>query len=498
MQRFSRARPPMQRPPIEVRRSPLRRREDVSGRTSLLLLAAAIAIAAAIRLALPRGLWLDEAISVHQAHLGLGAMLQELAQTDRHPPLYPLVLWATVHLGGTSDLALRLPSIVAGVLVVPALFALGRELYDRRTAVLAALLGAISPLLVWYAQEARMYGFVTLFAVLAVLGAARAMRNGRVLDWALYALAASLLLWTHWFAGLVVVCTQVAFAVHAWRQRPGRRFAIGWGLSVAALAWQAVVLGTMALDQVHATGTGGGYAGAAGGGTGVSFYTVTANLTWILGGFQPPHVTELLSAVWPLGMLAALFVLGRRASHSTKLLLLCAFGPLLALLVLGFANPSIFEVRYFIAAVPLVVLLLARTIADTRPGTGRWLVGAGIAALLLVALGVQQLDPANPRRYDEREAIAAARHAMGPRDVLLYEPPELGYLLERYAPDLQARPLDGALPTRRQAPHVVVLASFLDQARYKRVVDRQLGALRYARKPVPMADKPGVKLWRFS
>jgi hypothetical protein len=481
-----------------VGRSPLRHREDVSRRTAALLLAAACALAAAIRLALLRGLWLDEAISVHQAHLGLGAMLQELAQTDRHPPLFPLVLWATVHLGGTSDLALRLPSIAAGVLVVPALYALGRELYDRRTAVLAALLGAISPLLVWYAQEARMYGFVTLFAVLTVLGAARAVRTSRARDWALYALAASLLLWTHWFAGLVVLCTQAAFAVHAWRRRPGRAFAVGWGLSIAALAWQGAVLGTMALDQVHATGTGGGYAGAAGGGTGVSFYTVTANLTWIVGGFQPANVTELLSALWPLGMLAALFVLGRRTTGATKLLLWCALGPVLALLVLGFGNPSIFEVRYFIAAVPLVVLLLARAVAAAPAGAGRWLAGGAIAAIMGLALAVQQLDPSNPRRYDDREAIAAARQIMRPGDVLLYEPPELGYLLERYAPDIQARPLDGALPTRRQARHVVVMASFLDQARYRRVVDRQLGALRYARHALPMHDESGVRLWRFS
>jgi hypothetical protein len=485
-------------PPLPVGRSPLRRPADVGRPAAWGLLTAVVAAAVAIRLAVPRGLWLDEAISLHQAHLGLPTLLQDLTQTDRHPPLFALALWATVHLGATSDLTVRLPSIIAGSLLVPALFALGRELYDRRTGLVAAALGAVSPLLVWYSQEARMYEFVALFGVLTTLGCARAIRRGGAGDWALYAVSASLLIWSHWFAALLVLCTQLVFATHAVRERPGRRFAIGWAVTALALAWQLVPLGAMALHEMQATGTGGGYAGAGGGGTGVSFYTVTANLTWVLGGFQPPHVTELLSAVWPLGMLAALLVLGRRMQRSTAFLVGCTLGPPVALLAWGLVNPSIFEVRYFIVAVPLAVLLLARLVTVSPSRSVRVATGLGVLALLTGALADQQLNPANPRRYDEREAIAAARRAMGPHDVLLYEPAELGSVLERYAPDLEARPLDGTLPTRREARHVVVLASFLDQTRYRRVVDRQIGALRYARHQEPIRNRAGVRLWRFS
>ena len=81
-----------------------------------------------------------------------------------------------------------------------------------------------------------------------------------------------------------------------------------------------------------------------------------------------------------------------------------------------------------------------------------------IFVVLAVALSNQQLDPGNPRRYDYREALAAVGQQLRPHDVLLYEPPELRYVLERYAPNVVARPLDGTLPNRREAPHVVVLA----------------------------------------
>jgi len=483
--------------PLPVRgRSPVRGGADLGRGPALAMVAALVVAATAIRLAIPRGLWLDEAISVHQARLPIADLIQSLAQSDRHPPLHHLVLWATVRLLGDGDLAVRAPSLIAGVLVVPGLYALASELYDRRTGVVAALFGTVAPLLVWYAQEARMYAFVTLFAVLAVLGCARVLRRGGAGDWALYTLAAALLLWTHWFAALLVLCTQAAFAVGYVRsRRPG---VAAWGVSGVVLAWQLVPLGVLAASQVHATGTGGGYAGAADVAGGESFYTVTANLSWLLGGFHPDRVTELLSAVWPLGMLASLLALGRRVRRPTALLLGCALGPTAALLALGAVRPGLFDVRYFIAAAPLAVVLMARLAVAWAPGRGRRavLIG-GVFAVLAVALADQQLDPANPRRYDYREALARVGREMRPGDVVLYEPPELRYVLEHYAPALAARPLDGALPTRREARRVIVLGSFLDQARYRRVVDRQVGALRYARRAQGRERLPGVSLWRF-
>ena len=92
-------------------------------------------------------------------------------------------LWLTVKVLGDGELAVRLPSIIAGTLVIPALYLLGHELYDRRTGLVAAAFGAASPLLIWYAQEARMYAFVTLFGLLALWTQLRAIRKPTM--WAL-------------------------------------------------------------------------------------------------------------------------------------------------------------------------------------------------------------------------------------------------------------------------------------------------------------------------
>jgi hypothetical protein len=151
-----------------------------------------------------------------------------------------------------------------------------------------------------------------------------------------------------------------------------------------------------------------------------------------------------------------------------------------------------------VAVVPALLVLLARA-ARTWPQTaaGRTVAAAAIAVILAAALVDQQINPDNPRRYDFREALADVRARAQPGDVLLYQPPELRFVLDRYAPDLVARPLEGRLPTRGEAPRVTVLASFLDQERYKRVADRQLGALRHARAATGRDELPGVTLWSF-
>src|SRR4029453_7101782 len=93
-----------------------------------------------IRLLPTRGIWLDEATSITQAQMPLGKLLDTLRTTDVHPPLHHVTLWVLAHIFGTGELVMRAPSIFAGVVLVPILYSLGRELYDERAGLLAAAL----------------------------------------------------------------------------------------------------------------------------------------------------------------------------------------------------------------------------------------------------------------------------------------------------------------------------------------------------------------------
>src|SRR6185503_18437057 len=129
---------------------------------------------------------------------------------------------------------------LAGVALVPAMFWVGRVVYDRRTGWVAAALTTVAPFCVWYSQEARMYAQFMLFAALATGAQIRAIREGRRRDWLLYALMTAAMVWTQYFALLPIAVQQLAFAWVWWRRRGdrdrGRALARGWLLSLALVA----------------------------------------------------------------------------------------------------------------------------------------------------------------------------------------------------------------------------------------------------------------------
>ncbi|MBC7235600.1 MAG: glycosyltransferase family 39 protein [Chloroflexi bacterium] len=120
-----------------------------------------------------RSIWWDESLSLYRAQQDVAYILSNridfagIRTVDQHPPLYFLLLHAVIRLAGESDLVLRFPSAVAATLLVSLLYAVGRRLHSPRVGSLAALLGALSPFYLWYAQEARMYTLVALLALLA-------------------------------------------------------------------------------------------------------------------------------------------------------------------------------------------------------------------------------------------------------------------------------------------------------------------------------------------
>ena len=101
-------------------------------------------------------------------------------------------------MAGTSEVALRLPSALFGIALVPVAFAIGRRLGGQRAAVALAALVAVHPLLVYYSQEARGYAAVALACAVgfALLPRRARGRSGRV--W--WALASAVALGCHYFA----------------------------------------------------------------------------------------------------------------------------------------------------------------------------------------------------------------------------------------------------------------------------------------------------------
>ena len=72
---------------------------------------------------------------------------------------------------------------------------------------------------------------------------------------------------------------------------------------------------------------------------------------------------------------------------------------------------------------------------------------------LLLGLLDQQTNDDNPRLYDFKGAIERIQADATPKALVLYEPPDMRYVMEYYAPELRSRPLRGAeSPSARRAP----------------------------------------------
>ena len=98
-----------------------------------LALLALLALALALRVyRLDRqSLWYDEAVTAQVVQQGLGDLARWTAD-DIQPPLYYLVVAGWTAVAGTSEWALRFPSVWFGVLMVALAYALGRRLFGRR------------------------------------------------------------------------------------------------------------------------------------------------------------------------------------------------------------------------------------------------------------------------------------------------------------------------------------------------------------------------------
>jgi len=433
--------------PQVVRKSAFR---QSLARPTTAVVVGSMVVGAGIRLDVPRGLWLDESFSVAQARMGYGALIHNLVTTDVHPPLYFTFLWATVRLIGHGDFAVRVPSIIAGVVLIPLMYLLGKEAFDRRTGAVASVIAAFAPFLVWYSQEARMYEQLMVFSVIAVWAQLRIFRGGRWPVWVAFTLASIAMMWSQYFGMWQLMTQELVFVgaiVVRWRrhQQPGRLLR-PWLCSTVPLVVAMVPLAFIMNQQfiVHkAAGQALGASANTVGTASLSIYSIITSDNWGVFGFHSNAVMLVLSALWPFGILGAMAVLGRRSTPTTYLLCALAVVPMFAMFALGHVKESLFDIRYMATIVPVILVLAARVItAVARRPRALFVVVLLVVAVLCVALFDQQFSSANPRRYNDREALQRIDQEARPGDVILYDPARgFNDLTTYYSPNVRARAL---------------------------------------------------------
>jgi len=190
-----------------------------------------------------QSLWSDEGISLLRAAQSLPDMWRNMPV--EHTPGYFVLLHFWMAATGEADFALRYFSLLPSVWAVALIARLGNDLGGRTAGLIAAALLATNAFQVWYAQEARMYGWLLASGLFATwcfwLLLDRRSPAKRV--WLGYVLSVAATVYLHFFGFLVPLVHTVAALLWLARTRDSRIFlrwtSAGVAVFMLFLPWAA-------------------------------------------------------------------------------------------------------------------------------------------------------------------------------------------------------------------------------------------------------------------
>ena len=358
---------------------------------------------------------------------------QQRAHYPYGAPLVPMLQYAWTHAAGNGIAALRALSLIATLLIIPVLYALTRLFFaapgrGRAAGLIAAVCAALSHVHVYHGQEARMYGFFALFALVSAYGAVRVLQGGPRRWWVLSVCANALVMWTHLFGVLLVAVEAIAFVVTYRREWKAW---LGWGLAhLLPLIPLAVWILTIPPQPENLTG----YYGAPS--ASQVFWDVFGDDVVFRAslGFAAPPSRDPAVAWWArsypvmewgmalLFIAAALWVLWKflreRERAPWGFLLLWLLLPITALVVISYAWMPVYSSRYSVHSVyPLYIGLGGLLTLIPRKSV------VAIAGAALTVLYAQQLVFAQTRpvRTEWKPVIAELAEGATENDAILVE-----------------------------------------------------------------------------
>jgi len=191
---------------------------------------------------------LDTIMMTGKSYVGI---IQELfGRLSRwgHPPLYYLVAKAGTVLGGTSEFALRFPSMLFSTLSILAMYFLGKELFNKKVGLFSAVFVTFSVHLVSYAQYAKPYALFWFLVTFQFLFFLRSLKFTSRLNFVFYVLSTLFCVYTL-YTGFVLILVQAIYVMIAC---PRRFKWFGWAMGIVALLylpWGFVLYKTATLHE---------------------------------------------------------------------------------------------------------------------------------------------------------------------------------------------------------------------------------------------------------
>lgn len=316
-----------------------------------------------LSIGMSQSVWFDEAYSITLAKRPIGELVH-LTAIDVHPPVYYLFLHFWGGLFGFGELSLRLSSVIPMFFAIILMAILLKRLFNKPFAGFATLLLCLSPMLIRYGFEIRMYAMATMLAVLAtiVLVLIEAEKNAKrrhLLQFAYAALVALGMLTLYYT--IVIWLTHFAYLI--WQTVKSKKPILRqefWLMYILA-----VLLFTPWLFVAIKQFTNGALAQ-------ISEPMTVNNL---LGVFS---FNLLYKPIWQLDQIFGLLILGfitlfgvllakkiKNKQKNTSFLIFMAAGPLLVEILICLVKPMYVE-RYLVYSAPFLIALIAYLVFEAQ------------------------------------------------------------------------------------------------------------------------------------
>lgn len=485
----------------------MRRRSVVERHSVVIIAAGAIgAMLLSLSIGLRQSVWFDEAYSILLAKQAW-EQLFHLTSIDTHPPLYYLLLKAWAAIFGWSELALRSLSVLAfgGSIFVGGL--LVKRLFGARVALIVVALMALSPFMLRYGFEIRMYAFGSLIGVAAtymlVMAYQARVAAERIRYYLIYALLVALGMYTLYYMALLWIAHLVWLVWMEWRRSRSvaRLVRAPWvfaylGAAVLFLPWMPTFLtqfGNGALAPIAEAVTLENMISI------VSFLTVYEPLERLGPALSLIVAAAILTIGW-LAVRAFRFVTTKERPYLV-LLAMYLLMPIAVLAVVGFVRPMFVE-RYLSHIAIGGSLFVGVAIGIVWPRVkrlGKWAIGGLVGVFLIGVMQLMVLGNYNFQRSNQPAAKAIAALVQDCHDgaivlagdpyvaiellyyldacpVYFYEPSN--YLIGGYAPlndsDLQVKDPISELPADKPIHYIYFDQPAVDLSANRLLLDRKM------------------------
>jgi uncharacterized membrane protein len=330
---------------------------------------------------LNQSFWWDEIWSTvpYATSSSLWQTISSLGYYFNNHLLYSLLARYSIKLLGDNEIAARLPAVIMGLAAVAALFAAGKKFLGIGSGILGALLLAVSAFHIDHTSEARGYSGLALFSLLSSYYFLSGLRTNRPATWLLFVVFTILGVYSHPFT-LAVCFAQFLCAVLfcAVGKSGARRIAVPFpvlrsvvfSLLSAAIVTLALYAPVLA-DYVRNLGK-------------VRMVTVTRwpFIMSLFSSWCPGIERPLGSIVYGALFCGGIVVCGRKDPRMAVYTVVLLVLPLSLYLLL---NPMFVFERYFIFALPFILLTIGAAVAALGARfTGAYRAGAVSLVLLLL------------------------------------------------------------------------------------------------------------------